>query len=401
MAANSEINTDRLQKKAVMQLLGEPRGGIRKHVHDLIDGLQEHYQIIYAYSDLSVDSQGQEDLLRYRNLEIELVPLHVEKQPHYTDILNLIKLHRFLKSNPPALIHAHGSKAGLYARLITAWLHVPVIYTPHGGVAHDSFGGISQKLYRGIERWLNRYTDFYLFESGYTKQKFEDIVGVERLSNCLVNYGGLKSVNQIRKKDIYSAGVTHIGLFGMLRHHKGQHIAIEAAKLLSDKKVPFELHLYGNGPDEANLKKRVLGLGLMDTVTFHGDVAPALDYMVEMDLIWMPSIFESMGYVALEVWQLGIPMIISDAGGLKEVAKLLSIKNQVKAGEVEQLAEETLRMIGIGLDREKNRQLPTIFNLSEQINVARRIYDIVSSHPNTQKSKTFPPVTAEGMTRDE
>jgi glycosyltransferase involved in cell wall biosynthesis len=51
-------------------------------------------------------------------------------------------------------------------------------------------------------------------------------------------------------------------------------------------------------------------------VDYSGNV---LEEMLKYDFIWHPSRFESFGYVPAEAMTVGVPVIVSSVGGLKEV----------------------------------------------------------------------------------
>lgn len=315
------------QRLHVLQVVGEPVGGIRKHIHSIIRGLDaERYQCSYAYSNVHVDARFQTEIQQLRHkLNVELT-LHVSKRPHPSDLVNLWKLVRAVKKHKIGIVHGHGAKGGLYARLVSRICGVKSIYTPHGGVVHAMFSPLEDQLYSLIERWLFSKTDFFLFESRYTADAYQEKVG-RKCERMVVNYNGIPEPDmaaiqaraQLLEKRPTSDVSLHVGVFGMLRPPKGQVYAIRAIEKLKRQGVNVKLHLFGEGADRPNLQNLINQMELNELVTLHGDVSDTEAHMYSMDVILIPSLFESFGYVAVEALALGRPVIATSVGGLKEI----------------------------------------------------------------------------------
>lgn len=317
------LGLNRIQPLHVLQVAGDPAGGIRKHIHSIIEGLDENqFSCSYAYSAKSADSRFLSEIkfLRMR-LQSEL-QLQVEKKPHVSDIINLWKLIRFVKINKVNVVHGHGAKGGLYARLVGMICRIPTLYTPHGGVAHQMFSFWQDKLYVFVERCMVRFTNCFIFESNYTAASFLAKVGaIDR--PWLVNHNGIHcpSINFDNRMPVYTlSGEVNIGVFGMLRHEKGQiHLINAISSIIRLKNENIRLHIFGSGPDRDHLIDKAKELEIAKNVIFYGDVANSEEEMQKMDIIAIPSLFESFGYVGLEAMALGKPVIASSVGGLKEI----------------------------------------------------------------------------------
>lgn len=307
----------------VMQIVGDPVGGIRKHIHSVIDGLDPvRFVQSYAYSTTVQDEQFRREIGLLRMNLKGVVPLAIRKKPHPSDLLNLLKLIRYCRKNRVDVVHGHGAKGGMYARLVAMICRVPAIYTPHGGVAHRMFGYWEDKLYTFVEKYLVRFTHCFIFESKYTAKSFQSKIG--KLDRpWLVNYNGIEcpSINVMQKQKVAEEqGETNIGVFAMLRREKGQrHLINAVAAIINSGQANVRLHIFGNGPDRNDLEKQVQDLDITGNVTFYGDVANPEPAMAKMDIIAIPSLFESFGYVGLEAMAIGKLVIASAVGGLLEI----------------------------------------------------------------------------------
>src|SRR5690606_13213647 len=95
----------------------------------------------------------------------------------------------------PQVLHGHGAKGGVYARLIGSclqWRAPPVarIYSPHGGALHYDRKTLAGRFFFALERMMMRMTDQLLFVSEYELASFRTKIGQPRAPFRLV-YNGL------------------------------------------------------------------------------------------------------------------------------------------------------------------------------------------------------------------
>lgn len=313
----------------IMQIVGEPAGGIRRHVHSIIFGLRgiPGLKQSYVCSVSGGDAGFRKDLPALMGaLESRLLNLNIGKKPALSDILNLLRLARYVKEQKVSIVHGHGAKGGAYARLLAGLCGCKAVYTPHGGAVHKMFGWAEDKIYTAAEKLFFGFTDHFLFESSYTAQAYFAKVG-KQPKNWIINHNGipLPDMAAIRRESQAlgyapgTGGILNIGVFGILRPQKGQLYAIKAAAELVSRDIKVKLHIYGKGPDQAALDSEVSRLGLTETVIFHGEVGNPQPHMFAMDIILIPSLFEAFGYVAIEAFSLGKPVVAAFVGGLKEI----------------------------------------------------------------------------------
>lgn len=312
----------------VLQIVGEPVGGIRKHVHTLIRGLSgSGLKTSYVYSSLAQDDVFKADYPAISGLlSGRLFSLPISKRPGPADLLNLYRLYKYVKQEGVGLVHGHGAKGGAYARLLSMSCGVKCVYTPHGGAVHRMFGPVEEFLYSSAEKILFHFTDYFVFESSYSRDAY--FAKIRRpAQRSIVNHNGI-SLSEPQKmgaepeKPVYSGpegSSANIGVFGILRQVKGQEYAIKAAAILRGRGIHVKLHFFGDGPDLEKLQALAAQSGIKGSVFFHGQVTRPEAHMSEMDIILIPSLFESFGYVALEAFSVKKPVIASNTGGLPEI----------------------------------------------------------------------------------
>jgi len=148
-----------------------------------------------------------------------------------------------------------------------------------------------------------------LFESQYPKLSAQVIpngIDVERF-------------HPIEKQNYIPKMVT----IARLIPRKGIDVLINACGKLAKANVPFELHILGEGPEMQNLKKLSQTYGISDRVQFHGRIERdrIAQFLPYCNLFVLPSHAEGMSNAALEAMACGLPLVLTDTGGSKELIK--------------------------------------------------------------------------------
>jgi glycosyltransferase involved in cell wall biosynthesis len=121
----------------------------------------------------------------------------------------------------------------------------------------------------------------------------------------------------------------------MLRPEKGHRIALEAIAGLRERLPSMRYVIAGRGPQEQDLRRHAARLGLNGAVVFAGLVLPIAPLLARADLVIMPSLEEPLGLAQLEALALGVPVAVSDAGGLPETVTHRETGWVLPAGDVQ------------------------------------------------------------------
>jgi len=124
-----------------------------------------------------------------------------------------------------------------------------------------------------------------------------------------------------------------------------------------NRKYPSKLLLVGDGPQRVYLESLCRELKICESVKFLGKTKDITSLMSISDVFLLPSENESFGLVALEAMACGVPVISSNAGGLKEVNKHGVTGYLSDVGDVESMANYTLEIL-------KNQQTLNLFKKS-------------------------------------
>ena len=111
------------------------------------------------------------------------------------------------------------------------------------------------------------------------------------------------------------------------------------------KQIPAKLLFVGDGPERPAAEDLCRELGLCDEIRFVGRQDQMEDIMAIADLFLLPSEYESFGLAALEAMAAGIPVVSSNAGGLKEININGETGFTSEVGEIKSMSQEALSIL--------------------------------------------------------
>ena len=137
---------------------------------------------------------------------------------------------------------------------------------------------------------------------------------------------------------IIAASTSHdelrIAFVGRLAAYKGLDLLFEALAPLGDR--AWSLGVYGDGPAKAHLLARVKRLGLASRIHFHGLIASdaVVPTLATHDLCIVPSRYDGWGMATSEALQAGIPVLVSDAAGSRDVIRVSGAGDVFPSGKI-------------------------------------------------------------------
>jgi glycosyltransferase involved in cell wall biosynthesis len=306
----------------ILHVFRAPLGGLFRHVLDLARGQAERGHEVGIFCDSTTGGVRADQVFAELSgqLALGVTRVPMSRYPSLTDAKaqrSAIALHKRLA---PQVVHAHGSKGGVYARLpaLAARRRAYVTaYTPHGGSFNYKPGGREHQIYMAVERLLERATDMFLFESRFIAGRFEAYVGHMPRSDHRIVLNGISEA-EFEPID-HSDAAFDLVYLGELRSAKGIDTLIEALSLLKtrDAMTPRIL-IVGSGPDEGDLRAMTVSRGIAEQCVFEppGPIRRALS---KAHVMVVPSRAESLPYVVLEAAAAAQPLISTDVGGINEI----------------------------------------------------------------------------------
>lgn len=239
-----------------------------------------------------------------------------------------MRLRRVITTWEPHVIHSHREKENIFAVLASrSSRKIPVVRTLHGGVEHGGFFGwkaFRRSMVMRLNRWcvLAARQHVIAVSGALARQVSDDFPG-ERI---IVIENGVDAEAVLAQSS--SAGfrveqpqATHVGLAGRLVPVKRVDLFLETAALLRVTKPDrrWQFHIFGDGPERANLEGLARRFGIADVVQFHGHSPDLASAIRDLDALVICSDHEGMPMIALEAAALSVPTIGHSVGGLVDV----------------------------------------------------------------------------------
>lgn len=303
----------------ILQILRAPVGGLFRHVSDLTQALAERGHAVGIVVDsLSADALTAERLGRLApaaSLGIHSLPM--PRVFGAADLTTPFAVRRLAAKLAIDVLHGHGAKGGLQARLGRLGRRGrAALYTPHGGVLHFSPRSANGLLFQSFERLLLPFTDAVIFESAFARDAFHRLIGRPRCPDPVIHNGLGEQEFEPLEPAADAADFIFIGEF---RELKGIRFLLEAlAGLKRPDGQPATLVMAGGGPDYERFAAQIAALGLEARVTLLG-VQPARPTLRRGRCAVVPSLAESLPYVVLEAAAAARPVIATRVGGVPEI----------------------------------------------------------------------------------
>ncbi len=107
----------------------------------------------------------------------------------------------------------------------------------------------------------------------------------------------------------------------MLRPEKGHAFLLGVVQALLPRFPGLLYVAAGEGVELARLREQARQLGIEEHVHFPGLVQPVAPLIRRADVLVMPSLYEPLGMSQIEALALGVPVVVSEAGGLPETVQ--------------------------------------------------------------------------------
>ena len=311
------------QSLRIVHCFRSPIGGIFRHVRDLAELHSAAGHQVGILCDSSTGGAHEDRLFDqitpYLSLGVTRFPIGRSVGPK--DMAALAEAYKLIKELQPDILHGHGAKGGVIARLIGSLLRVrryrvARLYSPHGGSLHFASKSLSGQGVFAVERLLERMTESISFVCDYERQTYEAKIGKPRCQAARV-------YNGISERDFSPVPVRPDGVdfayIGMLRDLKGPDVFInafaEAERLVGR---PLSGMIIGDGPDLENYRRMVEQKGLGRRIDFR-PAMPIAQAFAYSDIIVVPSRAEAMPYIVLEALAAEKTVIASRVGGIPEI----------------------------------------------------------------------------------
>ena len=314
--------------------------------------------------------------------EVEKIGVQFYANHFFSNNLNPIKLisavlkiNNLVKEFKPDLICCHSSVAGFLGRMAVR-NKIPTIFTSHGWGFNDYTPFLFRMAATVAEKIAAVYCVKIICVSEFVKKLAIDYK-IAKVDKLIVVYNGIEQVT--KEKKFLSSSIKII-FVGRLANPKEPEALIKAyLDLPENLKNKSEILIIGDGHKRKSLEALSMG---NNKIKFCGSLPrdKTLEILKEADIFVLTSKWESFGLTALEAMNFGLPVIVSDVGGLKEVVdKYCGIF--VEAGNVEEIKQalnklltHTQLVIQMGSAAKKRAEL---FRVEKMLEATENVYKSV------------------------
>lgn len=219
------------------------------------------------------------------------------------------RLTRILREVRPDVVHAHGMKAGLAARLAVRG-RLPTVFQPHAW----SFGAVDGVKAQTALRWEQfgaRWAARVLCVSEAERRTGEQH-GVTAQWHMVPN--GVDTRRFRPEGSVARSGTGPLVVcVGRLCRQKGQDVLLRAWPAVVRQVPAARLVLVGDGPDANRLRAAAPA-----SVEFAGPAPDAAPWYRAADVVVLPSRWEGRALVPLEAMACARPVLVTDVDGVRE-----------------------------------------------------------------------------------
>ena len=279
-------------------------------------------------------------------------------------LINLIKREKI------DIIYANGARTFIWATLTCSMTNIPLIWH-----IHSIFNkGITKKICLLFGKF--RAVKKIFAVSRITANPLDELnAKVEIVYNAVTEPHPSKNTDLLRKEYNLNKEVFLVGNIGILEEWKNQEDIIHAAKFIKDsgkKEICFFIigdslyTKYERQKYKYKLKKMVGDMHLEKGVFFTGFRKDIAELMNSLDVLVICSKDpDPCPMVSLEAASLGLPIISTDSGGVKEIFEENNEALFYKAGDVGDLASKITYLF-------ENRQITQAIGQNARIKVKKK-----------------------------
>lgn len=345
-------------------------GGLARHVRYLARELARrgHLVEVVTQGDKSEETPVGEGLLRVHRRSAYTLSspdfLHWVHQLNYSFIEEVMALEKWgdPADGPIDVVHAHDWLVAFAARATKHALRVPLLATIHATEAgrHHGIHNPWQRYISEVEWWLTYEAWRVVCCSAYMESELSgqfqlppDKIRVipngidpEEIDTAMRRAMDAPE-GSVRREQFAAPGEDIVFFVGRLVREKGVDTLLDAWPAVLDRRPETKLVIAGTGPHEAHLRWRVSEAGLGNRVLFTGytdDCTRNLLYHWAAAAV-VPSYYEPFGLTALEAMAAGVPVVVSDTGGLAETVDYEETGLKVPPANPGELAGAILRLL--------------------------------------------------------
>ena len=332
-------------------------GGLSRHVYELSRHLarEAHAVTVYTRGCDGAPAEEVDEGVRVVRVDGYPPPLAIEDLVPWTLAFNIALIHRAmgeLLDEAPDVLHAHDWLVAYAAVVLKDVAALPLVATIHAtehGRHGGSLPGPTQRFVDKVERWLVSEANRVVTCSAYMREEVAAALGADEASLDLipnqVDLSPFTPPAPSLRPSVWPEDRPLILFAGRLEYEKGVQTALDALPEIERHVPGVGLVVAGDGTYRSVLEAHARRLRL--DVRFEGfvDERRLRSLYRSADLAVVPSLYEPFGLVALEAMASETPVVVADAGGLREFVEHDVSGLRFRPGDARGLARAAVRVL--------------------------------------------------------
>lgn len=240
----------------------------------------------------------------------------------FNDLVSLVKLTRVLRKEKPDMVHSMTPKAGLLCMIAAKVVGVPVRLHTFTGLVWPTATGLSRKILMMTDRITAACATHIIPEGEGVKQDLQRCITKKPMK--VLGYGNVRGIDLDywrRKDEKVDNGILTFVFVGRIVRDKGLNELVPAFVRLNQQYKDTRLLLVG--PCEEHLDPvlpetmhMIETCESIESVGRQDDVRP---FYEQSDVLVFPSYREGYPNVVIEAGAMGLPSIVTDINGSREI----------------------------------------------------------------------------------
>lgn len=347
-------------KRKVLLIVEALGGGVRRHIVDLIYGLdKKKFDVYLLYSNNRADDTFHEQIDKLKEHATLIESSHMVREisinkdfKAYKEIKNVIKKVK------PDIVHCHSSKAGALGRFAAKRSKIKeIFYTPHAYYFQNPNASKKKRLiYVFIETILSRFFTTKTFNVSNGERQCALDNKLDKENKFVTIYNGIGDVQlpdkkQVRKELGIPENDFAVGVTARIDEQKDPYTFVKIAKGVISKHSNVHFIYIGNGPLFNEVSNYVKENNLESNIHLLGFRNDADKIVVGFDLYLITSLYEGMPYSPIEAMRAGVPIVATDTVGNNEIVfphengKLFEVGNDSEGTNIVNMFVENKKLI--------------------------------------------------------
>jgi glycosyltransferase involved in cell wall biosynthesis len=255
------------------------------------------------------------------------------------DVAGRFRLLKKLKEFNPDVVHDH-TLPPLTRPLIKIFLRRPIINTEHGRALMRSFG-IGAKWRRVAEKFDSLFCDYIAANSAASAAALKTVHQIQEQKIGVIHLGiNLDQFNAVFPRQP-NAECLKIGYLGrIINKYKGvDYLPVIARNLADNYDLKFNIFIAGDGPDREKVEQLCKEMNVKEHCTFLGWIQDVPNFLQTIDILLVPSRYESLGLTAIEALAMNLPVLAFGVQGLREILTDCPSGTLINPGDTNGMAE--------------------------------------------------------------